>query len=205
MKVFWYCFVYSSLVLAGLFIATASYAQHGTFDTLKVHAHIAPEGDTLEAAALPQVWLFTHTHMTREMRRKYEAWTRLRNAVYVTYPYAISASKIINDINLKLGGVTDKKKRKAIIHSREKELKKEFADRITNLSIYQGKVLMKLIYRETGNNCYEIIEEYKGWFTAAFWQTVAVVFGNNLKQEYDPLGDDREMEIIVREVAKMYK
>lgn len=205
MKVFWHCFVYSSLVLAGLFIATASYGQHGIFDTIKVHAHVTPEGDTLEAASLPAVWLFTHTHMTREMRRKYEAWTRLRNAVYVTYPYAIAASKIINDINAKLAGVTDKKKRKAIIHSREKELKKEFADRITNLSIYQGKVLMKLIYRETGNNCYEIIEEYKGWFTAAFWQTVAVVFGNNLKQEYDPLGDDREMEIIVREVAKMYK
>ena len=64
---------------------------------------------------------------------------------------------------------------------------------------------MKLIYRETGNNCYEIIEEYKGWFTAAFWQTVARVFGNNLKQDYDPLGEDQEMETIVKEVAKMYK
>ena len=205
MKSFWHYLISGSLLFAGFFKVSACYAQHGIYDTLKVHVHVTPEGDTLEAASLPPVCLYTHTHMTREMRRKYEAWTRLRNAVYVTYPYAIAASKIINDINSKLNGVTDKKKRKAIIHSREKELKKEFADRITNLSVYQGKVLMKLIYRETGNNCYEIIEEYKGWFTAVFWQTVAVVFGNSLKQEYDPLVDDRDMEVIVREVAKMYK
>ncbi len=192
-------------LLIALSMANSSYAQRGKFDTLKVHAIVTKEGDTLEAAAMPPIWIYTRIHLTREMRKRQEAWSRLRNAVYVTYPYAISASKIINDINARLAGVTDKKKRKAIIHSREKELKKEFADRITNLSTYQGKVLMKLIYRETGNNCYEIIEEYKGWFTAAFWQTVAVVFGNNLKQDYDPLGSDQEMEVIVKEVAKMYR
>ena len=205
MKVFRLYVVYGSLLIAGLFTATASYSQRGPNDTIRVPAHITPEGDTLEAAALPPIWMNTHTHLTREMRKKYEACTRLRNAIYVTYPYAKAASRIINDINARLVGVTDKKKRKAIIHSREKELKKEFADRITGLSIYQGKILMKLIYRETGNNCYEIIEEYKGWFTAAFWQTVAVVFGNNLKQDYDPLGEDQEMEPIVKEVAKMYR
>lgn len=63
---------------------------------------------------------------------------------------------------------------------------------------------MKLINRETGNNCYEIIEEYKGFITAAFWQTVAVVFGSNLKQPYDAKGNDVEMERIVKDVEKMY-
>ncbi|MEI4573016.1 DUF4294 domain-containing protein, partial [Klebsiella pneumoniae] len=73
--------------------------------------------------------------------------------MYVTYPYAKAASKIMNEINVRLAHVTDKQQRKAIIHSREKELRKEFTDKLTNLSIYQGKVLMKLIYRETGNSC----------------------------------------------------
>ncbi len=205
MKVTPFYIITCILLFSGILKASNSYAQLGKYDTIKVHAIITKEGDTLEAASMPPIWLYHSVHITREMRKKREAWTRLRNAVYVTYPYAISASKIINDINARLAGVTDKKKRKAIIHSREKELKKEFADRITNLSTYQGKVLMKLIYRETGNNCYEIIEEYKGWFTAAFWQTVAVVFGNNLKQDYDPLGNDQEMEGIVKEVAKMYR
>ena len=75
---------------------------------------------------------------------------------------------------------------------------------MTQLSIYQGKVLMKLINRETGNNCYEIIDEYKGFISAAFWQTVAVLFGSNLKQPYDRNGKDLEMEKIVRDLEKMY-
>jgi hypothetical protein len=110
----------------------------------------------------------------------------------------------MNDVNAKLNGVTDKKKRREIIKSREKELKKEFADQLVKLSVYQGKVLMKLINRQTGNNCYEIISEYKGFFNAAFWQTIAFVFGSNLKQPYNPKGDDADMEKIVLDVEKMY-
>ncbi len=110
----------------------------------------------------------------------------------------------MNEINAQLVGVTDKRKRKAIIHSREKDLKKEFADKLTQLSVYQGKILMKLIYRETGSNCYEIIEEYKGTFNAAFWQTIALVFGSNLRQNYEPDGADAAMEKIVEDVERMY-
>jgi hypothetical protein len=100
--------------------------------------------------------------------------------------------------------VTDKKKRKSIIKSREKDLKREFSDKLTNLSVYQGKILMKLINRETGNNCYEIISEYKGSFTAAMWQTVALVFGSNLRQSYNAYGDEKNMEVIVQDVERMY-
>jgi hypothetical protein len=63
---------------------------------------------------------------------------------------------------------------------------------------------MKLINRQTGNNCYEIIDEYKGFMTAAFWQGVAFVFGSNLKQAYDPAGKERDIESIVRDVQRMY-
>jgi hypothetical protein len=72
-----------------------------------------------------------------------EEWTRLRNAVYVTYPYARVAGVTINDITAKLTGVTAKKDRKAYIKSREKELKNQFSEPLSNLSVYQGKVLMK--------------------------------------------------------------
>ncbi len=103
-----------------------------------------------------------------------------------------------------LVNVTDKDERKRIIKSREKELKKEFTSKITNLSVYQGKVLMKLIYRETGNNCYHLIQEYKGGFTAGFYQTVAIIFGSSLKQNYDPVEKDQAIEIIVKDVERMY-
>lgn len=192
------------MVLFGLAVFTNANAQNGQgpYDTIRVNACIEPNGDTIPCSYLPPLYLYTR--LTGKWKKYYADWTRLRNAVYVTYPYATSAARIMNQINVQLQGVTDKGKRKAIIHSREKDLKREFADKITQLSIYQGKILMKLIYRETGSNCYEIIEEYKGTFNAAFWQTVALVFGSNLRQSYNPDGDDAAMEKIVQEVEKMY-
>jgi hypothetical protein len=138
------------------------------------------------------------------MREQQKKWSRLRNAVYVTYPYATTASKVINEINAKLAVASNEKARKQIIKSKEKELKEAFGEKITNLSVYQGTVLMKLINRQTGNNCYEILKEYKGGANARFWQTVAFVFGSNLKQPYEPNGSDVEMEGIVRDVERMY-
>ncbi len=174
----------------------------GVNDTVIVQACVEANGDTIACSWLDDVYVTAR--MTNAQRKRYAEWTRLRNAVYVTYPYAITASKVMNDINAQLAGVTDKEKRKEIILSREKELKSEFADRLTQLSVYQGKVLMKLIYRQTGSNCYEIIEDYKGKFNAGFWQTVALVFGSNLRQNYDPNGTDHDMEMIVQDVEKMY-
>ena len=131
-----------------------------------------------------------------------EEWTRLRNAVYVTYPYARIAGSTINDINKNLTNVSSKVERKAYIKSREKDLKKEFSDPLSNLSVYQGKILMKLINRQTGNNCYEIIKEYKGGLNARFYQTVAWFVGGNLKQDWDLAKNtiDRQIENIVKEI-----
>jgi len=131
-----------------------------------------------------------------------EEWTRLRNAVYVTYPYARIAGATINDINANLAKVSSKKERKGYIKSREKELKKQFSDPLSNLSVYQGKILMKLINRQTGNNCYEIIKEYKGGLNARFYQTVAFFVGGNLKQDWNIAKNktDRDIENIVKEI-----
>ena len=195
--------ILSLCLLGPVLVSTKTKAQvHGIYDTLKVFAYVSPEGDTIPSSNLPPV--LVNGRLTRQWRNYWADWTRLRNAVYVTYPYAKAASRIMNEINTKLVNVSDRKERKIIIKSREKELKKEFTDKLTKLSVYQGKVLMKLINRETGNNCYEIIDEYKGFISAAFWQAVAVVFGSNLKQGYDPREKDIDMEKIVRDVEKLY-
>lgn len=180
---------------------TSAQSKYGPNDTLLVPI-IVYNGDTMTYRELDMVYVFAK--MTREQQERFKKWTRLRNAVYVTYPYALQASYIINEINFNLGKIHNEKKRKAYIKSKEAELKKKFADPLTQLSVYQGKVLMKLINRETNNSCYELIKEYKGGFSARFWQTVAWVFGSNLKQDYDPTVSDAEMEKIVKEVAYMY-
>jgi hypothetical protein len=176
-------------------------AQYGINDTITTFA-VVYIGDTLEAKTLYPIELYTSYSAAQKNRRA--EWTRLRNAVYVTYPYARRAGAVMNDINAHLKFIPEKEQRKKYIKSREKELRKEFTDPLTNLSVYQGKVLMKLINRETGNNCYEIIKEYKCGFTARAYQTIAFFFGSNLKQAYNQNGDDAEMESIVKEVQRMY-
>ena len=171
----------------------------GSNDTMIVSA-IWYQNEMMPYKELSMVWVGNGLS-GKKMEKFIAEWTRLRNAVYVTYPYARIAGSTINDINKNLENVSDKKQRKTYIKSREKELKKQFTEPLSNLSVYQGKVLMKLINRQTGNNCYEIIKEYKGGVNARLYQTVAFFVGGNLKQDWD-LKDktDRQIENFVKEM-----
>jgi hypothetical protein len=163
---------------------------------------IVYQGDTIPMSVLSNIYI--RSILTEEQKQTIAKYNRLRNAIYVTYPYARKAGIILNDINSNLVSILEKKDRKKYINSREKELKKEFTTPLTNLSIYQGKILMKLINRETGNNCYEIIKEYQGGLTARLYQTVAFFFNSSLKQPYDPKNEDVVIERIVQEVQRLY-
>lgn len=170
----------------------------GPNDTLIVPA-IIYEGESLPYKEMDMVWV---SNLPPDKLAKYiEEWSRLRNAVYVTYPYARIAGVTINDINAHLTDVTSRRQRKDYIKTREKELRAQFSEPLENLSVYQGKILMKLINRETGNNCYEIIKDYKNGLTARVYQTVAFFFGSSLKQDWD-LKDktDRQIENFVKEI-----
>ena len=192
--------IFCLVFIVGLQYTSNGQTRFGTNDTL-IRMAVVFEGDTIEAKLLPGIYIYSYA---RNMSAKAK-WTRLRNAVYVTYPYAKKAAIVFNDINRNIAGKTDKAFVRNYINSREKELRKEFTDPLTNLSVYQGKVLMKLINRETGgNNCYDIVKELKGSFTARFWQTIAFFFGSNLKQPYDAKGPDAEIERFVKEVQRMY-
>jgi hypothetical protein len=179
--------------------AQSTSSKWGPKDTIIVSA-IIYNGESMPYQELEMVYV---SNLPPDKLAKYlEAYNRLRNAVYVTYPYARAAGYTLNDVNAHLTDVKSKGERKKYIKSRENELKEQFADPLSNLSVYQGKVLMKLINRQTGNNCYEIIKEYRGGFNARFYQTVAFFFGSSLKQDYDLAHDatDRQIESIVKEI-----
>ena len=134
-------YLYKIILLLVIFIAGKNtlYAQTGINDTLKTYA-VVYNGDTMEAKTLYAVDVYARiANANKEMRAK---MTRLRNAIIVTYPYAQRSGLILNEMNTALAGITDKSARKDYIKTREKELKKEFTDPLTNLSIYQGRVLM---------------------------------------------------------------
>ena len=172
--------------------------KFGANDTIKVQA-IYYDSEWIPYSEMQMVYVTNGSY--DKLAKVLEEYNRLRNAVYVTYPYARTAGYVINDVNMHLQGMS-KSDRKKYIKSREKDLKKEFSDPLSNLSVYQGKVLMKLINRQTNNNCYDIIKEYRGGFSARMYQTVAFFFGSSLKQDYDIAHDktDRQIENIVKEI-----
>lgn len=196
---------FSSFLFICLFGAGSLQAQDSTagkwgpHDTILVKAIII-DGESYPYSELEPVYITNGSY--EKMVKQLAAYNRLRNAVYVTYPYARVAGATINDINARMVGIEAKSERKSIIKSKEKELRQQFTEPLTNLSVYQGKVLMKLVNRQTGNNCYEIIKEYKGGLQARFYQTVAFFFGSSLKQDYDWQHDgiDNQIESIVREI-----
>ena len=177
--------------------------KYGPHDTVFIRAMVI-NGEMLGGKELSEVFVWGGN--PKDAAKYWAAWTRLRNAVYVTYPYAKSAGIVMVDVNKHLESITGKNERKKYIKSREKELRASFTDKVTDLSIYQGKVLMKLINRQTGNNCFEIIKEMKGGFTAGFYQTIMFVVGSSLKQQWNPSEEkvDRQIESIVQEIDRMY-
>ncbi|RUT78454.1 DUF4294 domain-containing protein [Ancylomarina longa] len=126
--------------------------------------------------------------------RKY--WRTVRN-IRLVYPYAEAANTTIIDLNKQLEKLHSKRDRRKLIRKEYNGLMKEYKKPLMKLKISQGRLLMKLIDRETGNSSYYHLKELKGSFIAFFWQSVAVMFGSSLKEEYDPLGKDWMVEEIL--------
>lgn len=87
--------------------------------------------------------------------------------------------------------------RERYIKNFEKELFRQFEKPLRNLTISQGRLLLKLVDREVGQSSYYLIKSYKGGFTAFFWQGIAKLFGSDLKEPYDKFGKDRAIEELV--------
>lgn len=178
------------------------FSQPSGNDTILLGAIIL-EADTFPMVYLPEV--IKYDKLPRKFARKQEKYDRLRYNIHRVYPYAIIAAEVLKDIDTNLLRLhEDKKERKAYLKSLEKELNSKFKGELENLTITQGQILVKLINRQTGKNCYSIVRELKGGFSAVIWQSVALLFSNNLKREYDPNGRDKEMEEIVADLEANY-
>jgi len=112
---------------------------------------------------------------------------------------------LMNKIKLKeyndmIDSIKDEAVGKIKLKQAEEDIKTQFTDDIENMTQTQGRILLKLIYRQTGVTPYEIVKELRGSLRAIFWQTIARVFGNNLKVEYDPVGEDKAIEEIIQQI-----
>jgi hypothetical protein len=153
------------------------------------------KGDTIPHIVLREVkvvpdWKFRN-------KRERRTYNRLVKNIKIALPYARVAAHKLNSINAELALIEREKERKEFLKEAEKELFNEFEKPLRKLTFSQGRMLIKLIDRETGDTSYNLIKEYKGGFSAFFWQSVARLFGSNLKDEYDGEREDRMIEHII--------
>ena len=126
--------------------------------------------------------------------RRYQ---RLIRMVKKCYPLAKQVRVEMANMERQLVAVKDKKEQEKLAKSLQKQLIKKYSPVILKMTISEGKVLLKLIDRETHYTAFQIIKDFRGGFVAGFWQMFAKMFGNNLKLEYEPDGRDKDIEMIV--------
>jgi len=160
--------------------------------------------DTIPVIDLPEVQVWAYWGKVSISKKVFEEWTRTKYNVKKVYPYAVLAAALLKEMDNKLAQIPSEKERKKFIKQCEKELRMKFEEDLKNLSVTQGRILMKLIYRETGKTTYQIVKEMRGGFEAAMWQALAYIFGNSMKIRYDPQGEDYMVEKAVQLVERGY-
>ena len=145
--------------------------------------------------SIPHVYILPIRKYARkpDMRR----YQRLIRQVKKCYPLAKQARIEMEKMERQLLAVKDKKEQEKLAKELQKQLIKQYTPVILKMTISEGKVLLKLIDRETEYTAFQIIKDFRGGFVAGFWQMFAKMFGNNLKLEYEPATKDKTLEQIV--------
>jgi len=181
------------IFILGVFVSNA---QNYWVDSVYLLQGRIQGTDTIPNVNVKEVKVFPKkVFKNKRQRRRY---TRLMYNVRKAYPFAIIARNELKLMNDSLIFITDEKERKKFIKEYEKQMFWKYETKLRRLTFSQGKILIKLVYREMGNTSYELVKEYRGSFSAVFWQGVARLFGSDLKSTYDPKGEDKDVERIVQ-------
>jgi len=152
------------------------------------------DGDTIPVIPLREVNIYSWKLLDAKQARK---MTKLMKNVKIVYPYARLAGIKLDEYEEILMQASDDRERRRIMKQAEDEIEAEYGQELRDLTISQGKILIKLIDRETGESSYDLVSDLRGEFRAVFYQAFARIFGYNLKVKYDPEGEDKDIEMIV--------
>lgn len=177
------------LILSSIAISAVSFGQRRDRGIWYQTATIE-NGDSVAVVHILPVRKYARK---KDMRR----YSKLIRAVKKVYPIAQEAKREMALMEEELRRLPSKKDRELYTKGIQKMIIKKYTPVLKKMTVYEGRVLLKLIDRETEYTAFEIVKEFRGGFVAGFWQTMARLFGNNLKLEYDPDGSDMMLEQIV--------
>lgn len=176
------------------FAGIIAIAKAQTYYTTEYSSYTKSIEDSIPHINIKPITVFPRKSYNRYFGNRY--W-RLVKKVKKVYPYAKLASKLLESYDSLYTSTQNKNLRKKYIRQIEKQLFKKYGPELKKLSITEGRILIKLIDRETGKTSYKLIKDFKGGFSAFMWQGVARLFGDNLKSKYDPKEEDKLIERII--------
>jgi hypothetical protein len=141
--------------------------------------------------------IYVYPKLKFNSRRQEQFYWRTVRDVKKALPYAKLVSSELVRVNILLADIEREKDRKKYLAQYEKEIFKRYEKELRKLTINQGRLLLKLIDRETNTTSYDLIKNYRGNVSAFFWQGMARLFGSSLKSEYDASGNDRIVERVI--------
>ena len=195
--VFFTVFIFA--LIGNTITVTAQTADHQNQETL--YRYTIVNGDTVTIVDLPVCIIGKYGKRPKfRNRRKQKRYNRLEKRVKRVYPYAQLAASKLKEYEGELALLHTEKERRKVMKKVEQALKDEYGKELKKLTVSQGKVLLKLIDRQTGRTSYELVKQMRGSFSVAMWQGFAILFGQNLKSNYDANGEDKWIEFIVRRI-----
>lgn len=194
-------FVFALILLLASSLAANCQGKIGPYDTIILRGIVIGK-DTFPYKYLNPVGVKAIVPKWAKAARQENdaAYRILRYNVYKAYPYAVKTSLVLAEIDSVLLTIYSKEAKRAYKERKEAELNAKFNKELYNLSMDQGKILIKLVSRQTGKSVYEIVKSLKGGLNATVFQGMALLWDNNLKTEYDPNGEDAAIEAIVQEI-----
>ena len=152
--------------------------------------YVVEQGDTILLTEIPSIDIISFTDNKERLR-----YQILKRKVLKVYSYAIYTKQKLEEMENELDSISRKRKKKKHTKKVAKFLKEELGEELKKLTRTEGNILVKLIYRETNISTYKLLKMYRGSVNAYFWQTMAKIYDNDLKQEYDPLNNREDMWI----------
>lgn len=178
-----------------LFLLFATTLSGQESDTSAINMGYIENGDTIIFKNIKEVVIFPNREFKN--KRQYRRYSRYVQKVKKVYPVAVEARQLLAKYEPEYYALKDKKARRKMMKKLEKELLDKHKNKMKKWSISDGRILLKLINRETDRTAYSLIQDFRGDFSAAFWQGIARLFKNNLKSGYDPEEEDKVLEEIV--------
>lgn len=159
-------------------------------DKILVSPYITVDGEKILTYKIPQ---FDVIDFRSNEERK--SFFKLKRRVLKVYPFAIETKQKVDSLNYELNKIGKKRKQRKHIKAVTKLVKKQYTKALKNLTMKEGRILIKLIYRETGISTYDLLKEYRGWWNTTMWQTFAKMYKLNLKTSFDPINVREDMFI----------